>query len=100
MPPGYGLRGAQSVCPGRTHGFQKMSSGTWDVQSLAWRALPPGTWEQDREGGPVWGHTQEAGWSPRWETGGERRGLSRWQDLNCTLKDRSSINGEGGSAPG
>ena len=32
----------------------------------------------------------------------DRRGEERfeqWQHLNCTLKDRFSINGEGGSAP-
>lgn len=35
--------GAQSACPGRRHGFQKMSSAPGSgVQSLTWRTLPPG----------------------------------------------------------
>lgn len=74
LPPGAGLWGAQSACTARTHGFQKMSSGTWEVQSLTWRTLHRvhGNRGQDREGGLVWGHTQEAGWSLRWEMrGGE-----------------------------
>lgn len=49
MPPSARLWGAQSVCVAKTHGFQKISSGTWEVQSLAWRTLPPGAWEQSAE---------------------------------------------------
>lgn len=101
MPPGAGLWGAQSACPARTHGFQKMSSGTWEVQSLTWRTLPPGAWEQRAGQGRGLGVGTHSGSRLEPEVGDKgRRDLSVWQHLNCTLKDRFSINGEGGSATG
>lgn len=79
MPPGAGLWGAQSACPARTHGFQKMSSGTWEVQSLTWRTLPPGAWEQRAGQGRGLGVGTHSGSRLEPEVGDKgRRDLSVW----------------------
>lgn len=78
-----------------------MSSGTWEVWSLTSKTLPSGA-EQSTgrcyktEVGQQCGVHSGNKLESEWGTGRAQRDFSTGQHLNRTLKDRISINGEGG----
>lgn len=81
MPQVQGRLKVFDQCLG-THGFQKMSSGTWEVSVPHLEDMPPGAWNrgQDREGGLGVGTHSGSRLEP--EVGDKgRRDLSVWQQL-------------------